>query len=148
MSKTLIILSSVSGGGKSTFAEFLWRKDPLNSVICSADNYFIDNQGNYNFDSSQLGKAHQFSKNLCKDAMKANAGTVIVDNTNTTRREAKEYIDMAEQFEYAVTWLVVLPAHDGHNQHMVPQETLQKQVKRLNNTVGLINQEFIEKNND
>ena len=148
MNKTLIILSSISGGGKSTFAEFLWRKDPLNSVICSADSYFIDDDGDYNFDASQLGKAHQFSKNLCKDAMEADAGTIIIDNTNTTRKEAKPYIDMAEQFGYDVIWTMIVPNHGGQNQHGVGNATLQKQVKRLNNTFSLVNQEFIEKDND
>ena len=113
MSKTLIILSSVSGGGKSTFAELLWRKDPLNSVICSADNYFVNSNGDYNFDASQLGKAHQFSKNLCRDAMQADAGTVIIDNTNLKYRDYRCYIDYANQYDYSIVHMAVLPHHSN-----------------------------------
>ena len=132
MKKQLIILSGVSGSGKSTFAQLI--QEP--KVIVSADHYFYDENGLYNFDASKLKDAHMQCRNNARYEMKKGTPTVIVDNTNTSAWEYQPYIDMAKEYGYEVTRVIVDGSvHEGRNVHSVPTGAIKAQKERLINSL-------------
>lgn len=140
MSKTLWILRSVSGAGKTTLAQTLQEHLP-NSVAISADDYFYqlgsDGAMNYNFDASKLGEAHNECKAYVEEYMIDDFDNIIVHNTNTTEKEIKPYTDFAEKYGYKVISLVVENRHGNNDVHNVPQEVREKQEQRLKDSLKL-----------
>lgn len=138
MNKTLIICRGVSGSGKSTFASTIKELYKEEVVICSADKFFEDDKGNYNFKPEWLGKAHQCCKEDVEFAMAESIQIIICSNTNTSEKEMKPYIELAKKNDYMVISLIVENRHGNTNQHNVPEETIQKQVQRLKSSIKLV----------
>ena len=57
----------------------------------------------YVFDVNKLHAAHEWNKNRTEQAMIKNNPVVIVDNTNTTAKEIRPYIELAEKYGYVVS---------------------------------------------
>lgn len=125
MKKTLIIVRGIPGSGKTTFAELLGR------AICTADDYHTDRQGNYNWKPENIGKAHEWCKRKCRRFMKAGIDRVIVANTSTQLKEFQPYMHMAKRYGYRIFSIIVENYHGGVNSHNVPEETLEKMLKRF-----------------
>lgn len=90
-SRICYILRAYPGAGKSYLAKEI-QKNNENTEIVSADNYWLDSSGNYNFNVEKLSDAHKD----CFDKFKkcVNSGTnVIVDNTNLKYTDIKKYVD-------------------------------------------------------
>jgi predicted kinase len=103
--KTVQIYRGLPGTGKSTLA----LKDPKKAAMlkrtdayCSADAYFVDDEGNYNFVGWQVPIAHQWCWGKFIDAVAAGHECIVVDNTNTQRWEYENYIKLAKIFDYSV----------------------------------------------
>ena len=146
MKKYLLVMRGLPGGGKSTIAERILKKfmNIYNTTVCkcSADSYFTDDQGNYNFDHTKLGKAHGACKWKAATAMRKGVGLVVIDNTNTTRREVKPYLEMAKEHGYLVRQLTVGGTSDGdiitymeRGLHNVPAESMRKMATRLKDSL-------------
>ena len=136
--KTLYILRSVSGAGKTTLAKTLEASLP-DAIAIAADDYHYDKEGNYNFNINNLSDAHK----TCKFKVKRNMSVyqkqnIIVHNTSTTEKELEPYLDLAEQFDYKVVSLVVENRHGNSNVHNVPVNVLEKQQRNLRNSLKLI----------
>jgi predicted kinase len=132
--RTVIILRGISGAGKSTYT----KANHPNATVCSADNFFITD-GVYNFDRQKLGRAHDWCKNQFESALQRGDDQVVVDNTNTTMRELKFYVDTAAKYGYElqVVRLVVDPAiAAARNQHGVPAEGVQAMQNRFQDFPG------------
>ena len=99
--------------------------------------YFIDDNGNYNFDASKLKQAHDWCRFQVEETMK-DADDIVVSNTFTTEWEMKPYLDLAEKYGYTVFTVVVENRHGNKDIHNVPEETRQKQAKRLSKSIKLI----------
>ena len=133
MDKTLIILRGLPGSGKSTFANHIWDRH----VICEADKYFYDKEGNYNFDASKLGEAHQWCQGKVEQFMIDNTVNsqyypeIIVSNTSTTEKELEPYLKLADKYGYNVVSLIVENRHGHSSVHNVPSETLDKMRNRF-----------------
>jgi hypothetical protein len=56
--------------GKSTLVNILKRLYSKSVIVCSADNYFLDSQGVYNFSRDKLGQAHHVCQQQAEDACK------------------------------------------------------------------------------
>lgn len=85
------ILRGIAGCGKSTLANSIKESNP-NTEIVSADFYWMDAKGNYNFDPTKLSEAHkQCFENFCNHVR--NGVNVIVDNTNLKYTDIKKYLD-------------------------------------------------------
>lgn len=121
----MIILRGISGAGKSTYV----KKNFPDAVVCSADTYFVDQDGNYNFDPSKLGHAHNHCQNSFKHALDRNQPLVVVDNTNTTMREMKPYLQMAKDHGYDVEVVRIetpLDVASRRNVHGVPYDAVKR----------------------
>ena len=128
--KTLILLRGLPGSGKSTLAK------QLVGSHFESDKYFIDEHGNYNFDTSKLKIAHEWCQNQVNNAMILNYTadlheTIVVSNTFTQEWELKPYFDMAENWEYTIFSIIIENRHGGVNQHGVPDEKLQQMKDRF-----------------
>lgn len=136
MDKTLYILRSVSGAGKTTLARTL--ESCLHDCISTAaDDYHYDNEGNYNFDIGNLSRAHEWCKTEVLLNMRNERANIVVHNTNTSEREIKPYMDMANTYGYKIVSLVVENRHGKSNVHNVPEDVLLKQTKRLRCSIKL-----------
>jgi len=137
----LFLLRGLPGSGKSTLAKSL--TGGTGSGHFEADQYFIDSNGNYNFDASKLGQAHQWCKDEVEYAMTHGhknlypiygpkpLATIVVSNTFTQEWEMEPYYKLAEKYGYRVYSLVVENRHGGVNEHGVPNETLDKMENRF-----------------
>lgn len=124
----VVLLKGISGSGKSTFANIISHP----KSICSADDYFTDEDGNYNFDATKLGWAHQYCKNKFDDAVRnPNVKYIVVDNTNCNPSDYRYYEIQAKEWGLRVMYVVLEKRHDNENCHGVPESSLQRQYDNL-----------------
>jgi predicted kinase len=126
--KTIIFTRGIPGCGKSTFAEYLALSN--GAVICTADDYFIDENGDYKWNPDKIGTAHRWCESKAKKAME-DGKDVIIANTSTKESELKPYITMADEYGYRIISLIVENRHGGKNIHDVPEETINKMKDRF-----------------
>jgi predicted ABC-type ATPase len=132
-----IILSGISGSGKSTQADLLSQTVSGKCVIVSADDYFYGSGEVYKFDPSKLGDAHGDCFKRYIHAMQEGVELVVVDNTNTTVQEISPYVLGAQAFGYDPTVVTVwaewkdLGVLARRNTHGVNMGSLMTQYNRL-----------------
>ena len=131
----LILIRGVSGSGKSSFARRILKE---NSFHYEADMYFYNDEGQYIFDPSQLHAAHQWCQDSVKVIMATVREDIVVSNTFTTEKELKPYLDLANEYGYTVTIVVVENRNNTESIHDVPQEIRQRQADRLRNSIKLL----------
>ena len=125
MSKQLFLIRGLPGSGKSILAKTLGGKH------VEADMYFINHNGEYEFDAKGINYAHKQCKDCTELWMHKEEKLIVVSNTFTTERELKPYYELAEQYGYKVTSLIVENRHGGISEHDVPQETIDKMKNRF-----------------
>ena len=93
MNQPLVYLTrGVSGSGKNFFAESIKQLYP-NTIVCSADDYFTNKEGVYNFNPANLDEAHNVCRNKFEQALIENQKVIIVNNTNVNEKQFGFYID-------------------------------------------------------
>jgi predicted kinase len=115
--KELILVRGLPGSGKSTFAEL------IGGFRCEADMFFMEN-GEYKFDINKIKEAHRWCKRECESFMVREKPKVIVSNTFTQEWEMEDYYELAKNYGYRVTSVIVENRHNGENIHNVPDATL------------------------
>lgn len=135
MSKTLYILRAVSGAGKSTLATQLCELP--NTIALAADDYhYMVGNGKYDWKPENMHKAHQWCQDSVEGGMQ-HGFNIVVHNTNTTEKEIKPYLDLAEKYGYKVVSLIVENRHGNGSVHNVPQDVRDNQEKRLRGSLKL-----------
>lgn len=153
MEKYCIVMRGIPGSGKSTTAKWIaslsgngsfWTKDHVlyygiesENKVCSAihstDEYFVTD-GVYKYNMANIGKFHTRNFYAFKESMDRNIPLLIVDNTNTTRKEYQKYITVAEEAGYLVSLMVMPHPSLGiaakRNVHNVPSDVIQKMLAR------------------
>jgi predicted kinase len=130
-----VVIRGTSGSGKSTFAELF--AEP--KLICTADDFFYDDKGSYNFDPSKLGDAHRQCQNKFECALQdPSIKTVIVANTNVKPSDYQYYIEKANEYGVKIISVVLEKRHEGQNVHGVPDFVLQRQHDSLKNDLKLM----------
>ena len=145
--RKVIINQGVPGSGKSTKTcneqEDHTMTDGPKSDVCSADNFFIDeDSGEYKFDPAKIGEAHatcfrRFIYLLTKwpgdpvTGWKPYTGDVIVyvDNTNLHLWEMAPYYLAAKAFGFDVeirTFKCEPKEAHARNEHGVPLEVIER----------------------
>lgn len=132
----VIIMSGVSGSGKSTYV----HEHFPDAMVCSADHHFMKN-GEYNFNPSLLGEAHKmciqrFTMGLI-DPENPYTDTIVVDNTNTTSEEIAPYYALGSTFAEKVELITLIPYDPNtcfiRNKHGVPLPAILGMHERLLN---------------
>lgn len=136
---TLILIRGVSGSGKSTLAaQFV---DQWTTLI-SADDYFTDENGNYNWKPELLPKAHDWCLNTTRKFLQdVYYDTVVVHNTFTTQKHLQPYLDLKEGLKdvlnLTIHVITVENHHGGVNVHDVPEHALKRQSEQLRQSIKL-----------
>ena len=120
--KTLYIVRGLPGSGKSSLAK------KITETLYSADDFFTNKKGEYNFNAKLLGKAHEWCWGKVRDAMFLGVNAVAVANTFTQAWEAEKYYQIAEEYGYSV--FVIECQNDFGNVHDVPQESIDAMKER------------------
>ena len=131
MNKSLFLIRGIPGSGKSTLANLLSENGTY--PVLSADMYFEDSDGNYNFDKTKLKDAHNFCQELTEEWMfyQTTPFKIFVANTFTTESEMQPYFDLAKKYDYTVFTIIVENRHGNKNTHNVPDETITKMRNRF-----------------
>ena len=90
--------------------------------------YFIDENGDYNFDVTKIKDAHQWCQSFVKTDMTLEHPKIVVSNTSTQEWEMKPYFDLAKEFGYTVFTIIVENRHGGKNQHDVPEDKIEQMI--------------------
>jgi predicted kinase len=127
----LILLRGLPGSGKSTLGDVILRTPQQDPSLLSADDFFIDENGNYNFDSTKLQEAHSQCQLRCAERMKLQLSKIVVANTFTQDWEMEPYFEMAERYKYRVHTVIVENRHGNSNIHNVPDEKVEQMRNRF-----------------
>jgi len=106
--KQVVILSGLPGSGKSTYTaklKSLALSNRQDYVVCSADHFFEDEEGNYNFDPSKIGEAHGACYRKFIEAVQTTrtyGALIVVDNTNLSSWEISPYMAGANAYSFDV----------------------------------------------
>lgn len=127
------ILCGISGSGKSTYIE----NNFSDAVVCSADHFFLTQEGDYLFDPRKLPLAHgaclQKFVSMVQVAPEED-GTLVVDNTNTTVSEVAPYAALALAYGHDLEVIIIQcdpERAQRRNTHGVPQQAVMGQHSRL-----------------
>ena len=128
----LILLRGLPGSGKTTLAKIILQlRSTDEPEILSADDFFEDKEGEYNFDPTKLKEAHNYCQFRCSERMRQQKARIVVANTFTQEWEMDEYFKMAERYNYRVHTVVVENRHGNENVHGVPEDKLQQMKNRF-----------------
>lgn len=133
--KVLYIVRGLSGSGKSSIARELvnpiWDSESETFIkdFYSADDFFTDKKGRYNFDPNKLKEAHEeCQKNVELAMQRDNVRKIAVANTFSQAWEAEPYFKLAEKHGYHP--FVLECQNDFGNIHDVPQKSIDMMKER------------------
>jgi tRNA uridine 5-carbamoylmethylation protein Kti12 len=128
----LILLRGIPGSGKTTLGKTILKTLSSDEPdVISADDFFVDEKGNYNFDASKLKEAHVSSEVRCATKMKNEISRIVVANTFTQEWEMEKYYEMADRYNYRVFSVIVENRHGNENVHNVPSDKVEQMKKRF-----------------
>ena len=128
----LILLRGLPGSGKSTLAKtILLVKYTTESDVLSADDFFINDRGDYEFDVTKIKEAHNYCQFRCSEKMRQQVKRIVVANTFTQEWEMESYYKLAEEHGYQVHSIIVENRHGGVNEHGVPADKLEQMRNRF-----------------
>jgi predicted kinase len=131
---TIYIIRGLPGSGKSTLAK---RLTP--GYVFSADDYFTDPLGAYNFVAEELGAAHHDCLervSLCmsdqvrcsEEEFGSRSGDLSVANTFTRYSEVEPYLELA--YKNSFTPVILVCTNSFGSEHNVPQNTIRRMMDR------------------
>ena len=129
---TIYLIRGLPGSGKTALASKLRSYYDM----VAADDYFLDDDGVYQFDPKALPKAHAWCLDIATKQTKGDR-SAAVHNTFTQRWEMEPYIRLAEE---TGARLVVVSLFDGgltdealaeRNSHGVPVEAIARMRERF-----------------
>ena len=138
--KQMTLMVAIPGAGKSTLAAQMKATAEAKGktcVICSTDDQFIIN-GSYQFNPSLLFKNHLANQNKARDACREGINSVIIDNTNLNAKHRQVYEEIAAEFGYDCTTIVVgeftpefAKVCAERNRHGVPLESILRMARSV-----------------
>ena len=125
MEKVLYIVRGIPGSGKSTFAK------TLGGQHYEADMFFINENGEYNFDVTKIKDAHKWCQSFVETNMVLEYPKIVVSNTFTQEWEMEPYFKLAKEYGYKTFSIAVENRHGGTNEHGVPEDKLEQMRNRF-----------------
>ncbi|GAB0092717.1 uncharacterized protein DMENIID0001_077480 [Sergentomyia squamirostris] len=136
--KVMILIRGLPGSGKTFLARRIVDetvKGDYRRHIFSADDFFTDVNGIYNYDRDKLSAAHSFTQNSVYKRAYDGWSPIIVDNTHMELWEMLPYCKYAVQFGYmvhvlepATPWAWHLARLVQKNTHNVSREALERKL--------------------
>ncbi len=120
----LVLIRGLPGSGKTTMARVLAL---VGYEHHEADQYFVDRDGEYRFNSAELPNAHAWCLERAKDSM-ARGSRCVVANTFTRRWEMLPYMDAAKAAGASVRLIQARGAWE--NCHGVPADAIERMRER------------------
>lgn len=150
MEKTVIIARALPGAGKTTMCKALLSQAKEqgipNASMYSTDDYFIDEDGSYNFDGRLLHSAHQWNFSRFQRAVDRHFPYVIVDNTNIQFWECLNYVEYSLRNWYTVlfrepttAWKNDIEQLLARNTHGVPKAAIERMLQHWDTTEQILN---------
>jgi len=128
----LILVRGLPGSGKSTLAKIILQiPSNIEPEVLSADDFFVNSDGEYIFDATKLKEAHNYCQFRCSERMRQHKSRIVVANTFTQEWEMDIYYDMAKRYNYRVHTIIVENRHGSTNIHNVPEDKLQQMKERF-----------------
>jgi len=130
--QTLIIIRGIPGSGKSTYAETLKKdlwEEGYDVERFEADDFWIDDNGDYIFRPELLGLAHRECWRRTFEAFDHGLDYAIVSNTFTTAKEMEPYLKEAETRGLNV--VVYRMDNEFGSIHGVPAKTIESMKARF-----------------
>ena len=116
----LVIIRGLPGSGKSTMAKTLAL---VGYQHFEADQYFINELGEYRFDPTRLNAAHAWCLLQAKNSL-LQGKDCVVSNTFTQLWEMKPYIDLARTLDAEIQ--IIVASGDWKNVHGAPEEAIER----------------------
>ena len=129
--KVLLILRGLPGSGKSAFVQMLIATMHNTPTVCCADDYMVNDNGEYDFNPKRLPEVHGKCQNKASMAMFAGHELVVIANTSTTEWAMKPYLETAKNHGYMVHSLIVENRHGSESIHNVPDKSLSEMKTRF-----------------
>ena len=132
--KHFYLIRGIPGSGKSTLAKTIsdaFIYEGVNAEIFEADDFFVNDEGEYHFDISQLRAAHMWCQCFTEESMVNDTPVVIVSNTFTKKWEAEPYIMMARKHGYNIQ--IISCQGQFNNVHGVPDYKVKEMKSRWEN---------------
>ena len=133
MGTRVVILRGIPGSGKS---HLLRSRCEASSVVCSADNYFMQS-GRYNFNPAFIPEAHLQCLESFLTAVIDGKEEVYIDNTNSMLWEYRNYVSLCQLLGMQCHILEiphsnqrVIDAYCGRNLHRVDMASIQSYIQR------------------
>ena len=110
--------------------------------VCSADDFFVNDDGVYVYDVKKIRKAHEWAQNKALLMLEQELSPVVVDNTNTQAWECRAYVEPAVERGYAIE--ILSPQTEWRNdpvelarrnRHGVPEAAIRKMMQRWEDDV-------------
>lgn len=120
----LYVMRGVPGAGKSTFLSKI-QYPPV--TVCSADHHFIQADGSYVFDGTQLSVAHGNCFRQFSNLLEAGTSPLAVDNTNRNWKAMARYVEAGLAAGYDVEVVDLQTPYmvaAARNVHGVPEESV------------------------
>ena len=104
----MYLMRGVPGSGKSHLGLRLAGGDT--AKVFSTDQWFEMQPGGYkaNWKMEKLFGAHKWNQNRVRAAMQKGITPVVVDNTNLKAKDARAYVEFAEQYHRLTTTATTL----------------------------------------
>lgn len=117
----LYLVRGLPGSGKSTLAATL--ATALRAPHFEHDKYLYTPEGEYLWTESRMAYAYRQCLRDTESKMGVTQ-SIVVSNVFPTKRSMKNYVKLAEEYDYGVTYVVVENRRGGMNIHNVPDEAL------------------------
>ena len=121
--RVLVIVRGLPGSGKSTLADMIKRGS---DTVLSADMFFEDESGEYNWVEDKLRYAHEWCFEKTEDAMRVGSPRIYVANVFDRDSDVEAYRYLAKEHGYEFMPIIMENRNHNHSIHNVPNESVNR----------------------